>query len=255
MFKARNYVKAQSLEEAYALNQKKSTLIIGGMLWVKMSSYQKMTVVDLSGLGLDGIEETDEEFRIGCMCTLREMETHESLNRCFQGVLKECTRSIVGIQFRNCATVGGSIFGRYGFSDVLTALLSLDTYVELYQGGIVRLEDFAKMPYDNDILVRIIIKKDGRKAAYTSQRNTKTDFPLIAAGVSRKDGIWHVSIGARPSRAQLVSLQDREDRDALIEEIVSQYTFGTNLRGSGDYRKALAKVYVGRLMRQIEEEA
>lgn len=255
MFKARNYVKAQSLEEAFLLNQKKSTLIIGGMLWVKMASYNKMTVVDLSDLGLDGIEETEEEFRIGCMCTLRKLEVHEGLNRHAQGVMKECTRSIVGVQFRNGATVGGSIFGRYGFSDVLTAFLTLDSYVELYQGGIIPLADFAKMPLDNDILVRIIIKKDSRKAAYTSQRNSKTDFPLIAVGLSKKDDTWNVSIGARPSRAQLVLAQDSGDREALIEDIVAQYTFGTNLRGSADYRRALAKVYVGRLMNQIEGEA
>ena len=49
--------------------------------------------------------------------------------------------------------------------------LALDTYVELYHGGIVPLEEFAKRPVrrdDRDILVRIIIKKDGRKAvSYT----------------------------------------------------------------------------------------
>ena len=57
------------------------------------------------------------------------------------------------------ATVGGSIFGRFGFSDVLTCFLALDTYVELYKGGIVSLKEFVDMPRDNDILVRILIKK------------------------------------------------------------------------------------------------
>ncbi|MEG7531044.1 MAG: FAD binding domain-containing protein, partial [Hungatella sp.] len=111
MFKARNYVKAASLEEAYELNQKKSTLVIGGMLWVKMANYTKMTVVDLSGLGLDKIEETEEAFRIGCMTTLRALELHDGLNSFSCGVMKECTRHIVGVQFRNSATVGGSIYG------------------------------------------------------------------------------------------------------------------------------------------------
>lgn len=252
MFRARNYVKAESLEEAFLLNQKRSTLIVGGMHWVKMSSYNKMTIVDLSGLGLDGIEETEEEFQIGCMCSLRKLELHKGLNQYFGDVMKECTRHIVGVQFRNGATVGGSIFGRYGFSDILTALLALDTYVELHQAGIVSLEDFVKMPYDNDVLVRIIIKKDQRKVTYASQRQTKTDFPLIAVCVSKQENTWNISIGARPARAKLVQIQDSKDKTELLKEVIAQYSFGTNLRGSADYRKALAEIYVRRLMEQIE---
>lgn len=253
MFKAKNYVRAESLEEAYQLNQKKSTLVVGGMMWTKMYHINKMTVVDLSGLGLNKIEETEEDFRIDCMCTLRELELHEGLNRTFGGIFKECTRHIVGVQFRNGATVGGSIFGRYGFSDILTAFLALDTYVELYPRGIVSLQEFAQMPYDHDILVRLIVKKDARKAAYTSQRQSSTDFPLIAVCVSRKENLWNISVGARPGRAQLVQLEDQEDKEALAKQAADQYRFGTNLRGSAEYRKILAEIYVRRLMEQIEE--
>lgn len=255
VFKAKNYVKAESLEEAYQLNQKKSTLVIGGMLWVKMSGFHKMTIVDLSGLGLDKIEESEEEFKIGCMCTLRELEMHEGLNRSFKGLMKECTRHIVGVQFRNGATVGGSIFGRYGFSDILTAFLALDTYVELYKGGIIPLKEFAALPYDNDILIRLIVKKDGRKPAYLSQRQTQTDFPLIAVCAAKKEDIWYVTVGARPARAELCEVRNSEDKEALAKAVVSRYSFGTNLRGSKEYRQALAEIYVKRLMKQIEEEA
>ncbi len=188
MVRFKNYVKAGSLSEAYELNQKKSSIVGGGMMWLKLQNRVKMTLIDLSGLGLDTIEETDEEFRIGCMCTLRMLETHEGLNTYFQGVFKECTRAIVGVQFRNGATVGGSVFGRFGFSDIMTCLMALDTYVELYQGGVVSLKEFNHMKYDRDILVRIIIKKDGRRAAYAAQRRSGTDFPLIACCVAKKRG-------------------------------------------------------------------
>ena len=42
---------------------------------------------------------------------------------------------IVGVPFRNCATVGGSVFSRFGFSDLTCALLALDASVVLYRGG------------------------------------------------------------------------------------------------------------------------
>ena len=105
MIKIKDYVRVGSLEEAYELNQKRSACILGGMLWTKMGQRQVQTAIDLSGLGLDQIEESEEEFSIGCMVTLRQMEEHEGLNAYTDGAARESVRSIVGVQFRNLATV------------------------------------------------------------------------------------------------------------------------------------------------------
>ena len=80
MLKIKQYVKAESLEQAYELNQKKTNRIVGGMLWLKMSTAQIQTAIDLSGLGLDQIEETEDAWKIGCMVSLRDLELHEGLN-------------------------------------------------------------------------------------------------------------------------------------------------------------------------------
>lgn len=183
MLKIKEYVKVKDLEEAYLLNQKKTACVLGGMVWLKMGNRNISTAIDLSGLDLDMIEETEEEFRIGAMTSLRTLETHKGLEGYTQGAVKESLRHIVGVQFRNCATVGGSIFGRYGFSDVLTMFLAMDSYVELYKGGIVPLEDFAKKKPDRDILVRVIVKKRPIKTVYLSQRNSSTDFPVLTCCV------------------------------------------------------------------------
>ena len=163
----REYKRAESLEEAWQLNQKKSNRVLGGMVWLKMGKMQIGTAIDLSGLGLGAIEETEEEFRIGCMVTLRDLELDPGLHTYTDGAVRESVRHIVGVQFRNLATVGGSIYGRYGFSDVLTMFLAMDSYVELYKGGVIPLKEYAKMPYDRDILVRLIVKKE--KAVFDYQ--------------------------------------------------------------------------------------
>ena len=80
MFRADDYVKVTSLAEAYELCQKRSSLVVGGMVWLKMTNVTKRMVIDLSGLGLDQIEENEEEFSIGAMCSLRQLEIHEGLN-------------------------------------------------------------------------------------------------------------------------------------------------------------------------------
>ena len=81
MYTIRTYKRVESLEEAYELNQKKTTTILGGGMWLRLGSRQIGAAVDLSGLGLNTIEETDDAFIIGCMTPLRDMEIHQGLNQ------------------------------------------------------------------------------------------------------------------------------------------------------------------------------
>lgn len=256
-----NYVKAESLEQAWQLNQKRSARVMGGMLWMHLSRKRIQTVIDLSGLGLEGIEETEDFFKIGCMTTLRELELHPGLSELTQGAMRESVRHIVGVQFRNLATVGGSIFGRYGFSDVLTVFLALDASVELYKGGIVPLREFAGMKKDNDILVRILVKKESCRVAYLSQRNTKTDFPVLTCAVSVAPGRPALAVlGARPQRAVVVEDEKgillngitEESAKAFGEYVSSVLSFGSNMRASAEYRRILAEVLVKRACLQLE---
>ena len=261
MIKIKNYKKVESLEEAWELNQKRTNRIVGGMLWVKMSDANVQTAIDLSGLGLDQIEETEEAFRIGCMVTLRQMELHEGLARYTEGAVKEAFRHIVGVQFRNLATVGGSLFGRFGFSDVLTLLLALDCDVELYKGGILSIQEFAKLKRDNDILVRIIIKKTPVHVCYQSVRNTVTDFPTLNLTAAILADRVRISIGARPGKAMLFEdeagllkgLTDgsvtEEVMHTFAKEIKEKLPTGSNMRGTAEYRSHLAEVMTVRALR------
>lgn len=261
MITIQNYVKAESLEQAWQLNQKRSARVMGGMMWMRLSRRRVQTVIDLSGLGLDKIEETEDEFRIGCMTTLRDLELHPGLAELTRGAMRESVRHIVGVQFRNTATVGGSIFGRYGFSDVLTMFLALDASVELYKGGIVPMREFTVMKKDNDILVRIIVKKDGCRAAYQSQRNTQTDFPVLTCAVCAEQGRpVRAAIGARPGRAVVVEDEKGILAGGITEEsarkfgeyVSSEVTFGSNMRASAQYRSMIAEVLVKRACLALE---
>ena len=248
MITIQKYVRAQSLEEAYQLNQAKRNRIVGGMMWLRLGRGGVGTAIDLCDLGLDTIEETDEAFSIGAMATLRDLEQHPGLNAFTNGAIRNAVKDIVGVQFRNMATVGGSIWGRFGFSDVLTVFLSLDCEVELYKGGIVPLEQFAQMKKDNDILVRLIVKKTPCKVVYSSMRNQRTDFPVLACAVSQMNGEYRASIGARPGRAMLLRSETAEGFAAFVAE--NTPTEG-NLRGSAAYRTHLVKVLVDRSMTKI----
>ena len=248
MITIQKYIRAQSLEEAWQLNQNKRNRVLGGMLWLRLGKGSIHTAIDLCDLGLGTIEETEEQFSIGAMATLRDLEMHQGLNAYSGNAVGNAVKDIVGVQFRNMATVGGSIWGRFGFSDVLTVFLAMDCYVELYKGGIVPLEQFAKMKKDKDILVRLIVKKTPCKVVYSSVRNQRTDFPVIACAVASMNGEYRASIGARPARAILLRSEKAEDFAAFAAE--NAPTEG-NLRGSAAYRTHLIRVLVERAMTEL----
>ena len=95
MLKIKSYVKVKSIAEAYELNQKKTALVLGGMVWLKMGNRNISTAIDLSGLGLDTVQETDDEFVIGCMTPLRELEINKRLNEYTHGAVRESLRHTV----------------------------------------------------------------------------------------------------------------------------------------------------------------
>lgn len=259
MMTIQKYVRVRSLQEAYELNQNKRNRILGGMLWLKMTKATVPVAIDLSDLGLDIIEETEESFSIGAMVSLRQLELHPGLHVYTHGELARSLRDIVGVQFRNMATIGGSIFGRFGFSDVLTMFLSMDTWVELYKGGLVPLEKFVDMPRDRDILVRVIVKKHPGSFAYRAMRNSRTDFPVIACAASCMEGEYRLVIGARPGKAMV--LHDSEglltagvndaSAGAFADFAAAKVPTGSNVRGSADYRTHLIRVLSRRVMMEL----
>lgn len=261
MLTIQNFRKVESLDEAYELNQKKTNRIIGGMMWMRMGDNRINTAIDLSGLGLDKIEENDDEFKIGCMTTLRQLEMQVGFNEYTNGCVKEALRHIVGVQFRNLATVGGSIYGRYGFSDVLTLFIGLDSYAELYKGGLVPLSEYASRSFDRDILVNIIIKKKPVNMFYEAVRITETDLPVLTCcGVKYKDSDrCNVCIGARPGRAVIVEDKNNILADGINEasiEAFKSYVMAnvpteSNMRGNAEYRSHLAGVLAGRALESI----
>jgi CO/xanthine dehydrogenase FAD-binding subunit len=253
------------MEEAWTLYQKKNNIIVGGMQWLKMSNASYGTLIDLSGLGLNGIEEDQTEFRIGAMTTLRQLETNEGFNAYTDGAAKKALSGIVGVQFRNLATVGGSVAGRYGFSDVCTLLLCLNTYVHLFRAensSEILLADFLEMPYSRDIVTGITVKKVKTKVFYESVRNTRTDFPILTCAASlRYDSASDasspkilLSIGARPQKAVLFIAPAEEaakDPAAFAARVAAEIPTGSNVRGSAQYRSHLVQVLAERAARDL----
>ena len=274
MFYYNQYVRAQSLDEAYELYQKKPNFVLGGMLWLKMKNRTLGTAIDLCDLGLDQIDEDENEFRIGAYATLRQIETHEALNAYTHGAIAESVRHIVGVQFRNVATVGGSIWGRFGFSDVMTIFRALGAKVQLHKAGIMDLDEFAALPRTTrDVLVSVIVPKNAKGVVYLSQRNQSTDFPVLTCAVANRSGRYVAVIGASPYMAEPVwdeegildcladaktdgnaALTDNSETNAKIDKfaeyVAEHIRFGSNIRAGAEYREMICRVLTRRAVTQ-----
>lgn len=263
MLKIRQYIRAKSLEEAYTLCQKKGSVVLGGMLWLKMQDRPVNTAIDLCDLGLDQIEDMDTEYRIGAMVTLRDLETNPMLNAFTQNAMAECLSLIVGVQFRNLATIGGSLWGKFGFSDPLTLFLALGAKLEFYHRGLVSLEDWLHLSAEPDILTHVILPKRPVQVAYRTMRNTATDFPVLTCAVCQKEDGVVCAIGARPASAVLFRDEKHilaegitaERADAFAADVAERATFGSNVRASAEYRKKICQVLVRRALLSNQEEA
>ena len=274
MFYYNQYVRAQSLDEAYELYQKKPNFVLGGMLWLKMKNKTLGTAIDLCDLGLDQIDEDENEFIIGAYATLRQIETHEALNAYTHGAIAESVRHIVGVQFRNVATVGGSIWGRFGFSDVMTIFRALGAKVQLHKAGIMDLDEFAALPRTTrDVLVSVIVPKNAKGVVYLSQRNQSTDFPVLTCAVANRSGRYVAVIGASPYMAEPVwdeegildcladaktdgnaALTDNSETNAKIDKfagyVAEHIRFGSNIRAGAEYREMICRVLTRRAVTQ-----
>lgn len=261
MFTVMDIVQPDTVEEAYSiLNKRKTNQVIGGSAFLRMGKKRIGTGIELSNLNLDYIKENEDYVEIGSMTTFRTLETSSIIKNNFGRLIEDSVKDIIGIQFRNVVTVGATVFSKYGFSDLIVALLSLDTEVELYKAGRISLEEFLNRDYEKDLLIKVYIKKTIKNASYKSLRNAKSDYPILNVSVSKNMGKFKLCVGARPQKATIAKqasefLSNNEineiNIDKAIEIASEELTFGSNMRASRDYRKAMSKVLLKRAIMEV----
>ncbi|WP_207706881.1 FAD binding domain-containing protein [Alkaliphilus pronyensis] len=261
MITIKNYIFPSTLEEAYGhLISNKNATLIGGGAFIRMGSKNISTAIDLSKCGLNSINELKESIEIGAMVTLGEIEASPILNKNFNNMLSNSVKEIVGVQLRNIATVGATVYSKYGFSDFNTALMVLDTKVKLYKGGIIPLEAFmAEKVASKDILQSIIIKSKYKNVSFKSMRNSRGDYAILNIAVSKNPTI-KIAVGARPGRAVLAyntmeyisnyGVNNKNLKD-IYDIISNEIVFGSNSRGSSQYRQAICKVLLKKALLEV----
>ena len=256
------YVRPQSLEEAYSLLADKKAFLIGGGAWSRMNSRKVELAVDLSSLDLRFIKKSGHTIEIGAMTTARDLETSSELNQAFNGLFQNAVAHIVGVQMRNLITVGGTVGGKFGFSDLNTVLLALNARVALYKQGEVDFETYLTGRSDGPALIeKIIIDTDNVHGAYEGVRIARTDFSILNVCAVRRNSVWRVAVGARPGSARLsakaAEILGSEEKPG--EELASkagaaaaeELDFGNDVRGTAEYRTSVCRSLVKRAVQEV----
>lgn len=260
MLSIQKYHFAASLEEAYAvLQENRNNAILGGCTFLRLGSKKINTAVDISRLGLDTVAESEDSLEIGAMYTLRQLETNPVICGSFSAI-KKALESIVGIQFRNLATVGATVYSKYGFSDLNTALLAYETEVLLYKNGRMTLKEYITQKPMRDILYKIILPKKGIDAVFKDLRNSAGDYPVLNTAVSRNGCSFIIVSGARPGGACIAQSASRYLSESGLgkkeiarasEMAADELNFGSNMRGSAEYRKKVCTALVKRCIEEV----
>ncbi len=257
------YLRPESISDAYkVLTEDKKSLIIAGGAWIKLSIKKIETLISLDNLNLNQIETTKDAIEIGSMVTLREIESNKEVIELYEGILAQAIHKIMGINIRNIATIGGSIMGKFPFSDIIPTLLVMDTKLLFYKQGEINLKDYLENPkMEKDILLKVIIKKEKGSGFFKKVAKTPLDFSIINIAISRCDNSFKICLGSTPYLAKLAenTMQYLNKQTSITDEIINsaikimmqEMKFNNNVRSSKEYKEELAKVYVRRGLKKV----
>lgn len=261
------YVKPKSCADAYSLlTTAQNAAVVGGGFFLRLASRKIGTAIDLSGAGLDFIRETDREIEIGAMTTFSQLRKAEALARHWDGIIPATVAHLPGTQIRNMVSVGGTVYGRYGFSELLTSLMVLNCRVALHRSGTMSLAEFLTKGKIVDIVEKILLDKEALQASYQMFRHASASLPILTVAVSKAahncDAPYKIAVGGRPGVAALATEAMAYLNDIPVdaancakagEIAAAELSFGNDRRASGEYRRALCKTLVKRALLEVQQ--
>jgi carbon-monoxide dehydrogenase medium subunit len=277
------YRAPETLSEAVALLSEHgddAKLIAGGtalVIMMRQELVQPAVLVDLRRVpGLRGIERTGDALVVGALTTHRELE-RDPLIRSLTPALTETFSRVATIRVRNMATLGGNLVHGDPNLDPPVALLALDASVRLVGPDgerVLPLDGFFIDYYEtaikpDEILTSIEIPFMPRRSRASFLKftpRTQDDYGTVTVAVrltadrfGRSVEDVRIALGAvgstclRATDAEAV-LRGQRPGDPAFREAAALARAQTDpisdLRGSAEYKRDMAEVFVRRALIQ-----
>lgn len=271
------YHRPRDLQEALRLlcrPRPRTVPLAGGSTLLGSDDGDVEAVVDLQDLGLRYVKADAEAqaVRLGAMATLADVSGCQALQSIYDGIIAEAAHRCAGSVLRHQATLGGAVAVADPADELLVALLAGDAQVTMHapdethlplSGFLARREEWLAA---HALVTEVSVGRppEGTGAALQRVARTPADAPIVcAAAVLSADGGRCIAarlalggVAERPARlceveamlvGQALSAAQIEAAAERVSELVQP---PGDFRGSAAYRKAMAGVLSGRVLRQ-----
>lgn len=214
-----DYVRATSVEAALAaLAEPDAHALAGGQSLLpalKLRAARPGRLVDIGGLGLDGVELLDGELRLGALVTWDALVRESALEQPAFAAIADCARHVGDLQVRNRGTVGGSLAHAAPASDLPAVVLALGARIVVRSKEGERTIDAADLflaPFTTalrkgELLTEVVMRApaNGSGSAYVKVEHPATGYPLAgAAAIVRADGSRSFALAGGGGQASLL---------------------------------------------------
>jgi carbon-monoxide dehydrogenase medium subunit len=284
MFPSRfDYVAPQSIDEVLALlaqHGDDAKVLAGGQSLIPLMKFRfaaPALVVDINNVpGLDGIEERDGALCIGARARHNQIADSPVIQASWP-LIAACAPLVADPIVRNLGTIGGSLVHADPGGDWGTAMLALNAEIVARSSGGERTIQVAELfegTYTttlrpDELVTEVRIPKPTGPAGgtYLKLERKVGDFATAAAAVQLELSNGHIAragIGltaAGPTNIKATAAEDSLAGAAPTEEAFAEAARlaaevadpATDTRGSAEYKKEVARVFVQRgLARALE---
>lgn len=259
------YYRPENLADALQSLAKPDAKPMGGGVHL-LAGDAPYEIVDLQKLGLGQIEQVNGALHVGATATLTEFATFLTTLEADDSpaALLQTAVSLAGPNtYRNAATPGGTIARRLPDSELLAALLVLDTTLTLRTPGKTEmtLVDYLSAPERPSGLITAVTVPwtDGRGSSHRVARTPK-DAPIVSVTGWQPAGgpvrLAATGVAERPLRltAAEAALADGLDEDTVAAAAAKAKAANSHpgdFRGDAAYRAAMAAVLTRRVLQDL----
>jgi len=270
------YYRAKDVDDAleFLSSHEDSKIIAGGQSLVplmKLRITSPSYLVDIWRIKELRYVNMDENggVKIGALTTHSEIEESPVIKeRC--PLLSLTAENIADVQIRNRGTIGGSICHADPAADYYPTLLVLDAKVVLRSKKgrrVVPIDQFVVAPFTTtieecEILEEIIVPPYAGKADFVKFARREGDLAVVnaAALVNVKDGnVQEIRVAVGGAGPRAIRLKDLEEKltgkpldenmvEREVERAVEVLDPPSDVHGSSEYRREMAKVIIRRLL-------
>ena len=242
------YHRPKTLDEALALLTQPNRTPLGGGTLLSKSTADSIEAVDLQSLNLDTIEKQGNNLKIGATVTLQQLLESDHCPE----ALKSAIKLEAPLNLRNAATVAGTLVSCDGRSTFMTALLALDSKIDIrYSMDDSRTSNIGEfLPLRPRGLITSITLPLNVKLAFDYVSRTPADKPIVCVALAQwNSGRARLALGGY-GKSPLLAM-DGTEAEGIETAAQNAFHEATDEYGSAEYRMNVAATLAKRCLERI----